>query len=206
MALVLTAELMANREANGVPVPPLEVELVMRTRSGDDSAFAELAQLYQTRIFNFVLSRLRDRQIAEDVTQEVLVKAYYNLGHLRDASKFKSWLFSIAHNHLRDLTRRKQLEMADVEDGHIEHYVDGGNPEIELGRDRLQTLVKKALAKLKPDQREILQLCDIEGLSYRQIADIMHIPLGTVQSRIYYSRKRVKEILTGEFGYSGDEI
>jgi RNA polymerase sigma-70 factor (ECF subfamily) len=207
MAIALTAELMINREAaTDTLTPPVEVELVLRSRRGDEAAFAEIVQLYQHRIFNFVLARLGNRQTAEDVTQEVLVKAYYNLDRLREPAKFKSWVFSIAHNHLRDLVRRKRLDMADVEDGHIEHYVDPADPEKELGRSSMQRMVSGALEMLKPDQRQMLLLCDLEGLSYKQIADIMHIPLGTVQSRIFYSRKRVKEILISEFGYSGDEI
>jgi RNA polymerase sigma-70 factor (ECF subfamily) len=207
MAMALTAELMANREAaTDALIPPVEVELVLRSRRGDEAAFAELVHLYQHRVFNFVMARMGDRQSAEDVTQEVLVKAYYNLDRLREPAKFKSWVFSIANNHMRDMVRRKHLDTADVEESHIEHYVDSADPEKELSRNRTQRMVSGALERLKPDQRQILLLCDLEGLSYRQIADIMHIPLGTVQSRIFYARKRVKEILITEFGYSGGEI
>jgi RNA polymerase sigma-70 factor (ECF subfamily) len=184
---------------------PVEAELVARTKRGDDDAFAELVRMYQNRVFNFVLARVRHRQQAEDVTQEVLVKAYFSLGKLREPGKFKSWIFSIAHNHLRDLLRKRKLEIADVEEGYTEHYVDPSTPESELKRQRAQEDAWNALAKLKPEQREILVLCDIEGLSYREIAEIMRVPLGTVQSRIFYARRKLRGILAGEFAYKGDE-
>ncbi len=206
MALVLSVELMADRDAASTATPlPVEAELVTRTKQGDDAAFAELVTLYQNRIFNFVLARIRHRQQAEDVTQEVLVKAYFSLNKLREPAKFKSWLFSIAHNHLRDMLRKRKLETTDVEECHTEHYVDPDTPEKELKRQRTRETVWNALVQLKPEQREILVMCDIEGLSYREIAEIMSVPLGTVQSRIFYARRKLRVIFTGEFAYMGEE-
>jgi len=206
MALALTAELMADRDAASTGSSlPVEADLVARTKRGDDKAFAELVRMYQNRIFNFVLARIRQHQQAEDVTQEVLVKAYFSLSKLREPAKFKSWIFSIAHNHLRDMLRKRQLDIADVEGSHIEHYVDPATPENELRRRQSQEAVWNALVKLKPEQREILVLCDIEGLSYREIAEIMRVPLGTVQSRIFYARRKLRGILSDEFAYKGEE-
>lgn len=162
--------------------------------------------MFQHRVFNFVLTRVRERQSAEDITQEVLVKAYFNLHRLRRPEKFKSWLFSIAHNHLRDLMRKRKLETADGEETHFEHYVDARTPDREFSQERLKSRVRAALARLKPEQRQVLVLCDIEGLSYREIADIMRVPLGTVQSRVFYARKRIKEVLVSQDLLSGDEL
>jgi len=207
MALVFSAELMADRDAASTATPlPIEAELVARAKQGDDEAFAQLVSMFQNRVFNFVVARVRHRQQAEDVTQEVLVKAYFSLNKLREPSKFKSWLFSIAHNHLRDLMRRRKLETTDVEECHTEHYVDPDTPEKEMKRQRTRETVWNALVKLKPEQCEILVLCDIEGLSYREIAEIMRVPLGTVQSRIFYARRKLRVILTTELSYLGDEI
>ena len=206
MAPALTAELMVARDGAGsASALPVEAELVRRTRQGESAAFEELVKMFQNRVINFVLARVRDRQKAEDITQEVLVKAYFSLHRLREPAKFRSWLFSIAHNHLRDLVRKRKLETADVEESCFEHYVDRSTPERELGRDRVKGMVHGALARLKPEQREILVLCDIEGLSYREIADIMRVPLGTVQSRIFYARKRIKEILITDYSCAGEE-
>ena len=175
-------------------------------RQGDEAAFTEIVTLFQNRLFNFVRSRVRNRELAEDITQEVFVKAYYNLNRLREPARFKCWLFSIAHNHLRDMARRRKIETVDTEDSGIEHYVDNATPQSADERERTGLLVREALSHLKPEQREILVLCDIEGLAYKEISSVMGIPLGTVQSRIFYARRRLKEILTHELGFAGEDI
>jgi RNA polymerase sigma-70 factor (ECF subfamily) len=149
---------------------------------------------------------VRNRELAEDITQEVFVKAYYNLSRLREPARFKCWLFSIAHNHLRDLARRRKIETVDTEESGIEHYVDNATPQLADERERTGLLLREALSRLKPEQREILVLCDIEGLAYKEISGVMGIPLGTVQSRIFYARRRLKEILTHELGFAGEDI
>jgi RNA polymerase sigma-70 factor (ECF subfamily) len=202
-----SAELMITRESRDCSAEfPLEAELVTRVRQGDEAAFTEIVTLFQNRLFNFVRSRVRNRELAEDITQEVFVKAYYNLSRLREPARFKCWLFSIAHNHLRDLARRRKIETVDTEESGIEHYVDNATPQLADERERTGLLLREALSRLKPEQREILVLCDIEGLAYKEISGVMGIPLGTVQSRIFYARRRLKEILTHELGFAGEDI
>jgi len=207
MALALSCEQMVERGRSlGSRAEDAEAVLVRRSQKGDQDAFGELVLLYQSRVFNFVLARVRQRETAEDVTQEVLVKAFYNVGRLRNVERFKSWLFSIAHNHLRDLLRKRRLQQVDMEDSHLEVYVDERGPEgTEAHRTRRET-VRAALSRLKPDQRDALILCDLEGMSYKEIAEILHVPLGTVQSRIFYARRRIKEILVREFGFEGNDV
>ena len=207
MMQVHTAELMVTRESRECSaVSPPEDELVSRVLRGEEAAFTEIVALFQNRLFNFVRSRVRNRELAEDITQEVFVKAYYNLDRLRDPARFKCWLFSIAHNHLRDLARRRKIETVDTEESGIEHYVDKATPQSVDDRERTAAMVRAALSRLKPEQREILVLCDIEGMAYKEISQAMGIPLGTVQSRIFYARRRLKEVLTDEMGFAGEEI
>lgn len=207
MALTLRCEQMVERERRlESSAEDAEVLVVRRAQRGDESAFGELVLLYQKRVFNFVFARIRQRELAEDITQEVLVKAFFHLRRLRKAERFKSWLFSIAHNHLRDLLRKRRLQQVDMEQSHVEVYVDERGPEgVEAVRSR-QRMVQEALSRLKPEQREVLILCDLEGMSYKEIAEILRVPLGTVQSRIFYARRRIKELLIREFSFEGNEI
>ena len=207
MALTLTCEQMVERERRlESRAEDAEALLVRRAQKGDEDAFGELVLTYQERLFNFVLARIRQRELAEDIAQEVLVKAFFHLKRLRKAERFKSWLFSIAHNHLRDLLRKRRLQQVDMEESHLEVYVDDRGPEgIETTRSR-QQVVQDALAQLKPEQREVLILYDLEGLSYKEIAEILRVPLGTVQSRIFYARRRIKDVLVRQFGFEGSNL
>lgn len=184
-----------------------ESRLVIRARKGDEAAFSELLDMYQRKIFNFVLSRVRNRETAEDVTQEVLVKAYFNLPKLKDLTRFRSWLFSIASNHLKDMMRRRKLPT--VEDNNEppsrERYVEEDMTDEAVHEESRARLLRQALERLTIEQRSVLTLCDIEGFSYREISQIMKIPLGTVQSRIFYARKKLREILEKEFDFKGDD-
>ncbi len=183
-----------------------EDSLVLRASKGNEQAFGELLEIYQTKVFNFVLGRVRNRETAEDITQEVMVKAYFNLPRLRQIGKFKSWLFSIANNHLRDMMRKTTLQMVDAEgeEPRREPYIDQRSPIESVQKESRADLIRKALTKLPQEQQDVLTLCDIEGMSYKEIAEVMKIPLGTVQSRIFYARRKLKEILTEQFAYRGE--
>ena len=181
-----------------------EEMLILRARNGEESAFNALVESYQARVFSYILSKVRNRQTAEDLTQEVLVKAFFNLPKLRDVAKFKSWVFSIAHNHLKDTLRRSSIDVVDTEEYYKETYVDDGTPENTVELELTANFLQMAFEKLTPEQKEVLTLCDLEGLSYKEIAKILGIPLGTVQSRIFYARKKLKEILEREFAFRGE--
>jgi RNA polymerase sigma-70 factor (ECF subfamily) len=138
---------------------------------------------------------VRNDELAEDITQEAFVKAYFNLNKLQNPGSFKSWLFRIANNNTLDYLRRKRLPQIDVDDQLRESYVDEGNPEQEHQQASRSKHIQSALAKLKEDQRSILIMCDLQGLSYAEISEALNIPFGTVQSRIFYARKKLKEHL-----------
>ncbi len=182
-----------------------EALLVARAQEGSEEAFGKLVEIYQAKILNFILTRVGQRETAEDITQEVLVKAFFNLSGLKDVRKFRSWIFKIASNLLKDTVRKLKLEIVDTEESLKEAYVEKGTPEISTHREVRAKMIKMALSRLKPEQRQALILCDIEGLSYKEIAEIMRIPLGTVQSRIFYARKKLQEILIKDFGYRGED-
>lgn len=166
-----------------------------RVLAGDTESFGLLVNKYYARIYNFIRTMIRMDDDALDMTQETFVKAYKNLATLKTPERFKSWLFRIASNTTLDFVRKRKINTIDSENTLREQYIENENPENEVVLANRSAIIREALAKLKPDQREILVLCDLEGLSYQEIAEILNIPFGTVQSRIFYARKRLKDLL-----------
>ncbi len=169
--------------------------IIERVREGDEVAFGKLINAYQRRIFHFIRGMVRNNEDAEDLTQEVFVKAFFNIRSLKSASSFKSWLFRIAYNLTLDNIRKKRPKVVDTEEHLHESYIDSSNPKQELNRDHMRSHVKRCLDLMPEQQRNILVLCDLEGLSYQEISESLNIPFGTVQSRIFYARKKLRELL-----------
>ncbi|MBN2081866.1 sigma-70 family RNA polymerase sigma factor [bacterium] len=179
--------------------------LVERAAQGDEIAYGKLVRRYQTRLFNFVRSMVRNEEQAEDITQEAFVKAFFSLKKLQNPSSFKSWLFRIANNNTLDWLRKKRLQLVDVDEHIRESYVDERvNPEDHVVGDAKTMHIHAALDKLKADQRAILVMCDLQGLSYQEIAEVLNIPFGTVQSRIFYARRKLREHLDTSIIFEGE--
>jgi RNA polymerase sigma-70 factor (ECF subfamily) len=180
-----------------------EEQLVLRAQAGNEAAYGRLVSLYQARLYNFVRQMVRNDEIAEDITQESFVKAFFSLRKLQNPASFKSWLFRIANNNTLDYLRRKRLQVVDTDDAVRESYVDERNPEAGALAAARTAHIQNALDRLKPDQKSILVMCDLQGLSYQEIAAVLNIPFGTVQSRIFYARKKLKELLDTAIVFGG---
>ncbi|MCB1217674.1 sigma-70 family RNA polymerase sigma factor [bacterium] len=181
-----------------------EVDLVLRATKGDERAYGKLVGMYQARLYNFVRSMVRNDEIAEDITQESFVKAFFSLRKLQNPASFKSWLFRIANNNTLDYLRKKRIQTVDVDESVRESYVDEASPEKGAVSSSRTKHIRDALDKLKPDQRNILVMCDLQGFSYQEIAEALDIPFGTVQSRIFYARKKLKEFLDKDIVFGGE--
>jgi len=195
------------RERQGaMPAEGLDEEsLVVAASAGDEHAYGKLVRIYQTRLYNFVRSMVRNDELAEDITQESFVKAYFSLKKLQNPGSFKSWLFRIANNNTLDYLRKKRLPQVDVDEHIRESYVDDSTPEQRVISDVRTKHIQEALMQLKEDQRAILVMCDLQGLSYQEIAEALDIPFGTVQSRIFYARKKLKEHLDESLLFRGEK-
>ncbi|GIV20901.1 MAG: RNA polymerase subunit sigma-24 [Armatimonadota bacterium] len=185
-----------------------DAALVARCKENDLSAFEEIVQRYQHKIYGYVKRLVLNETDAEDITQEVFLKALSALHHFREESSLQTWLFRIATNLCRDLHRRRQREKgwlslwrrADGEKDEgdecsIEipdaHY----DPEKMLLREELSDLLQQAIDHLPIAMREVLVLHDLESLSYEEIAQALGIPLGTVKSRLFHARARLRDAL-----------
>ena len=178
--------------------PDEDLDLVTRARSGDLQAFEALVTRHQHRLVNFVrlmTSSAPDRDAAEDVAQEAFLRAYRALGQFRGQSSFRTWLYQIATNVARthSARRRDRKESQEPEAPHERERPSEENIERRvIAHDQL----RRALGELPDDWREALVLRDIEGLEYKEISAMLKIPIGTVESRIFRGRQRLKAALT----------
>ena len=164
-------------------------------------AFNELVLTYQTTVFNVALRTLGHPEDAADATQETFLSAYRAMGEFRGGS-FKAWLLRIAVNTCYDVLRRRQrrpstsLEVVLEESGDSPRLADRqvGPERAALGAETVD-MIEQALLTLPDDQRTIVVLCDVQGLSYEEAADIEGIALGTVKSRLSRARSRLRQFL-----------
>ena len=183
---------------------PDEADLLARVRKGDLAAFNLLVEHYQTAVFTLCLRMLGTPQTAEDATQEAFIAAYRHLDKFRGGS-FRSWLYRIAANASYDeLRRRKARAMSSLDEpaGEGERPFDAPDPsptpDDRAEQAELRDVLARALAAIPADQRLSVTLCDVQGLDYAEIAEVMQCSLGTVKSRIARGRLRLRTILLAQ--------
>jgi RNA polymerase sigma-70 factor (ECF subfamily) len=185
--------------------------LVDRVRAGDTQAFETLVRRHQRWVFTLALRMLGDRAEAEDMAQEILLKAYRGLGRFKGAARFSTWLYSIASHHCLNSLAARRRRPASSSGGAMRSQaaaeddpptaadrLANGAPRADamLERAELLRVVQAELRNLTPDHRLILILRDIQGLSYEEIAETLRLELGTVRSRLHRARMEMKTRLT----------
>jgi RNA polymerase sigma-70 factor (ECF subfamily) len=184
------AALRAVRDSDGtMALPSIETEVVLRARRGDQAAFAQIVSLYQKPIFNYVLRMLGDREVAEEVTQDVFLRVHQNLDRFSFRAKFTTWLFRIAKNRALDELRsdpRRQLR-AELEEDTI--AVDDAPVE----RSETIDAIWRAVEELPAELKTALLLRDVAGFSYAEIMEIAEASLPTVKWRIFRAREIVAQ-------------
>lgn len=182
----------------------IDRELVARAQQGDKRAFELLVAKYQRKLARLLSRLIRDPAEVEDVAQEAFIKAYRALPSFRGDSAFYTWLYRIgvntAKNYLMAMGRRAPTS-TEVEAEEAEGYEEGellrdiNTPEsVALSRE-IATTVNAAIDGLPEELRTAIQLRELEGMSYEEIARIMECPIGTVRSRIFRAREAISEKL-----------
>ena len=178
----------------------IDQQLVERAQGGDKQAFGLLVSKYQRKLGRLLSRFIRDPGEVEDVAQEAFIKAYRALPSFRGDSAFYTWLYRIgintAKNYLVAMGRRAPTttgfdadEAESFEDG--DQLRDINTPESVLASKEIAATVQKAMEDLPDELRTAIELREIEGLTYEEIASIMNCPIGTVRSRIFRAREAI---------------
>jgi RNA polymerase sigma-70 factor (ECF subfamily) len=175
-------------------------QLVQDFLDGDAQAFNRLVLLYQTKIYNLALNYVKSPEEAKDLAQDIFVTVYRSLPKLREKEKFSSWLYQIAINHCRNrykkLSRRGYFSNISLDDEESFLQIAGDEgPEKILQRQNTINLVRSTIDSMAEAEKEIILLRDIQELAYEEISEILHIPLGTVKSKLNRARTSLKDRL-----------
>ncbi len=178
-----------------------EKALIAAAKGGDVNAFNNLVHSYQSMVYNLAYRILGDGDAAADAAQDAFLSAYKGLRRFRGGS-FKAWLLRIVTNACYDQLRRKQrrptspLESATVNPEYTRSFIDPAEkPEEHALRQELSRVIQAGIATLPADQRIVLVLSDVEGLSYREITAVTGASLGTVKSRLSRGRAKLRDYL-----------
>lgn len=180
-----------------------DYDLVRKAKAGDGRAYDTLVEMYRDAVFNVIYRMVRNKQEAEDLTQETFIKAYNSINSFNETYAFSTWLFKIATNHCIDFFRKRKLvthsldEPIKYKDEEIKHEYPTEEPTVEhkMVASEKSQIIHQAINKLPEKYRMAIILRHHEEKSYEEIAQILDLPLGTVKARIFRAREMLKKYL-----------
>ncbi len=183
-----------------------ELLLIKRSIKGDVDAFEELIKDYKKMAYNIALRVLRNKEDAEDVSQEALVKVFKNIDSFNMQSTFKVWLYRIVMNTCLDFKRKKKIVTYSIdkplENDESEILQDipdnSNNPDIIIQNKLESQMLYECIEMLDDDFRMVIVLRDLQNLSYKDIASILSCNEGTIKSRLNRARKKLRDIITNK--------
>jgi RNA polymerase sigma-70 factor, ECF subfamily len=173
----------------------LDPVVVRRAQRGDEDAFSVIVRTYEAPVFNFVLRMVGDRELAEDLTQDVFLRVFRSLPRYAHRSKFTTWLFQVAKNLVFDDVRARMRRPQNVE---LVSELSIAAWDAPIEQAETISAIWAAVEQLSPDLKTALLLRDVVGLSYTEIADALEITMPTVKWRIYKAREDVQRALGRE--------
>ena len=183
-----------------------EAAAIASARKGDARAFNQLVPLYQSMAYNLAYRILGDADAAADATQDAFISAYKAMRKFRGGS-FKAWILRIVTNACYDQLRRKQrrptesLDDLEIDADYVGYLRDGADlPDEAYERRELNQAIQSGILSLPMDQRTVLVLSDMQGLSYQEIAEATGLSLGTVKSRLSRGRAKLRDYLVENQG------
>lgn len=190
--------------------PDEDFRLVALAQQGDMSAYDALVTRHRGKIYAMIRNMIHQDADAWDLSQEVFIKAWHALPRFEARARFSTWLYRIAHNAVYDWTRKRKIESAGEWNDEIfdRERIDsassttpsgGEAPDETMVHGELRMKIQAALNKLSPEHREVVMLKDVQGFSYKEIAEAMSSTLGTVMSRLFYARQKLQTLLKDEY-------
>jgi RNA polymerase sigma-70 factor (ECF subfamily) len=185
-------------------MPESDEALMARVSAGDQEAFAELVRRYEAKARRYAWRFFRDTGVAEDIAQEVFLRIHRSSARYRPSGRFQTYLYRIAANlcydRLRMLKRRGSSIQNTVDNYTLDHVEDAPSTRfdppdrgVELGEEK--AMVREAIGRLPPGLAQILVLREFEGLKYREIGDVLSIPVNEVKVKLHGARKRLQREL-----------
>jgi len=181
---------------------PSDIEIISAVLNGDQQAYAQIVQRHQTFVFSLVLRYIKSREDAEEVAQDVFVKAYKALADFKGASKFSTWLYTIVTTTCISFLRKKKLETHSLDNEKVFETIenqDSGTSANQVEQKSKVAMVNNAIALLNADDAEIVTLFYKGEQTLDEIAKILGIESNTVKVRLHRARTRLKEKMQRHF-------
>lgn len=171
----------------------LETEWLTRTALGDRASFERLFRAYEHRLYRFLIGLVRDAQLAEELTGDVMLDVWRGAARFRGTSKVSTWIFGIAHHKAVDALRRSKPETIELHTLVSTSDSSAGPEELVL-EDRFRRELADAMSELTPEHRAVLELTFVHGCSQAEIAAIVDCPVNTVKTRVFYAKQQLRRI------------
>ena len=183
-----------------------DADLVKRAQRGDYTAFDALVTKHRGKVYAMIMNMVKNDADAWDLAQDSFIKAWRALPKFENRSQFSTWLFRISHNVVYDWMRKKNSRAEEELDDQVfnSNTIDmnaatapkqSPRPDEAMVGDELRAEIEEALNKLSPEQKETILLREVQGMDYKEIAEVMDCTLGTVMSRLFYARKKLQTLL-----------
>jgi len=177
-----------------------DLKLILQSKKGKMKAFQKLVEKYKKPAFYIALGLVGNRDDAYDLSQEAFIRVYASIREFNPRYKFFSWFYAIlsnlCKNHLRKMEVRQNYIKSGVVNAEMNHLKrQAPSPDVLVEKNEINLRLWEEISKLPYEFKEIIVLKHFQGLSYKKISEMLNIPLGTVMSRLYHARKKLKENL-----------
>ena len=188
---------------------PSDIEIISRVLKGEQQAYAELVKRYQNYVFTLTLRFIKSREDAEEVSQDIFVKAYRSLADFRGDSKFSTWLYTIVNTTCITFLRKKRLDVQSLDNEKVFETVesqDSGFNANQVERKSRANMVNRSISMLNHDDSEILTLFYKAEQSLEEISQILGLEPNTVKVRLHRARQRLKTMMESSFNEEVKDI
>ena len=185
------------RAAQGASAAQEDVRLIERIAHRDLRAFEELYRAYHPRLTRFLTNMLRRPHLVEEALNDTMMVVWKRPEKFNGTSKVSTWIFAVAY---RTALKARSRVQDPVSDDDAPELVDDATPEQDLNQRQTRAILVSAMEHLSPEHRAVLDLTYFHDIGYREIADILGCPVGTVKTRMHHARKHLKTRLAGRLG------